>query len=125
MPVTVVPRSLATVAIAVFITVVARAITNCPIANVNSTTPAAPTCRSVTSLTATHSPSDEPHPGLDVARNCHWAAGMRAGTSASPLSVMRDRPNRGEAEQVGQVRRPQGGNRGHEVLGGIRQGRPS
>ena len=40
-PVTVVPTSLATVAIAVFITVVSRAITNCPAASVNRTTPVA------------------------------------------------------------------------------------
>ena len=36
------PTSLATVAIAVFITVVSSAITNCPAANVNNTSPAAP-----------------------------------------------------------------------------------
>ncbi len=38
-PVTVVPRSSATVAIAVFITVVSRAITNWPVANVSRTMP--------------------------------------------------------------------------------------
>src|SRR4051794_31733259 len=42
MPVTVVPRSLATVAIAVFITVVSRAITNCPAPSVSRTVPVAP-----------------------------------------------------------------------------------
>src|SRR4051794_12200637 len=41
MPVTVVSRSLATVAIAVFMTVVSSAITNWPAASVSSTTPAA------------------------------------------------------------------------------------
>ena len=40
-PVTVVPRSLATVAIAVFITVVSSAITNWPAASVTSTMPVA------------------------------------------------------------------------------------
>ncbi len=40
-PVTSVPTSLATVAIAVFITVISSAITNCPAANVSSTTPEA------------------------------------------------------------------------------------
>src|SRR5688572_7360004 len=41
MPVTVVPRSSATVAMAVFMTVVSSAITNWPAASVSSTTPAA------------------------------------------------------------------------------------
>ena len=41
MPVTVVSRSFATVAIAVFMTVVSSAITNWPAASVSSTTPAA------------------------------------------------------------------------------------
>ena len=40
-PVTSVPTSLATVAIAVFITVISRAITNCADANVSRTTPVA------------------------------------------------------------------------------------
>src|SRR3954470_498933 len=44
-PVTVVSRSLATVAIAVFITVVSRAITNWPAPSVNRTTPVAPAAR--------------------------------------------------------------------------------
>ncbi len=44
-PVTVVLMSLATVAIAVFITVVSRAITNCPAASVSSTIPVAPAAR--------------------------------------------------------------------------------
>ena len=41
MPVTVVPRSLATVAIAVFMTVVSRAMTNWPAASVRRTSPVA------------------------------------------------------------------------------------
>src|SRR5215203_2382459 len=45
MPVTVVSRSLATVAIAVFITVVSSAITNWPAASVVRTTPVAPAAR--------------------------------------------------------------------------------
>src|SRR4051812_32967843 len=49
-PVMVVPTSLATVAIAVFITVVSRAITNWPEARVNSTIPV-PTAFAVESLT--------------------------------------------------------------------------
>ncbi len=44
-PVTVVLMSLATVAIAVFITVVSSAITNCPAASVSSTIPVAPAAR--------------------------------------------------------------------------------
>src|SRR5215213_7289501 len=44
-PVTVVSRSLATVAIAVFITVVSSAITNWPAASVARTTPVAPAAR--------------------------------------------------------------------------------
>ena len=44
-PVTVVSRSSATVAIAVFITVVSRAITNWPAASVSRTTPVAPAAR--------------------------------------------------------------------------------
>ena len=51
-PVTVVPTSLATVAIAVFITVVSSAITNWPAANVNNTSPAAPAARPAVSLIA-------------------------------------------------------------------------
>ena len=50
-PVTVVSRSWATVAIAVFITVVSSAITNWPAANVSSTIPAAPACEPVESDT--------------------------------------------------------------------------
>ena len=51
-PVTVVPRSFATVAIAVFITVVSRAMTNCPAASVISTIPAAPAAFAVPAPTA-------------------------------------------------------------------------
>ncbi len=51
-PVTVVPRSLATVAIAVFITVVSRAMTNWPAARVSSTSPvAAPAFRPASTAT--------------------------------------------------------------------------
>src|SRR3954467_9792749 len=51
-PVTVVPTSSATVAIAVFMTVVSRAITNCPAASVRRTIPVPLTGRAASSVTA-------------------------------------------------------------------------
>jgi len=63
-PVTVVPRSLATVAIAVFMTVVSRAITNCPAARVIRTISAAPAAFAVPASTA-----DAP---ADVPPTCEW-----------------------------------------------------
>ena len=82
-PVTVVSRSSATVAIAVFMTVVSRAMTNCPAASVSSTRPvAAPAF--CPALTATSHPPDA----------VTWRAGPhraphrhRASCPAAPPSV--------------------------------------